>query len=89
MEGIRACLALTLFVLGVYCLIELLISGFDPELLLAAVACLALAYWVLPKRREHAEDAYWWVDLIELLVEFPYRAIALLFRGLGRGLDDD
>jgi ABC-type amino acid transport system permease subunit len=83
MDTLRLFLALALFFLGLYLLLDLFWSGFSLAVLIAAVACFVLAHGVKPRRREGEEFGTWY-DMLELMIEIPFRAIALAVRGLGR-----
>lgn len=82
----RLIIAVILFALGAYFIIDLFISGFDLLLLAAALGCFGLAYYIKPKSKD---DDYGFIfDLIDLIIELPFRAIAFALRGIGRIFKD-
>lgn len=84
----RLLLALGLFAGGLYLLVNLLFCPFSVLQLGLAVACLLAAYWVKPRRRSLGEVADW-LDVLDLLIELPVRAVLGLLRGVARLLRGD
>jgi hypothetical protein len=82
----RLIIAIILFTLGAYLIVDLFISGFDLVLLVAALGCFALAYHIKPRHKSDEYDAIF--DIVDLIVELPFRVIAFLLRGLGRIFKD-
>lgn len=87
MSILRRITALFLFVLGVYLMIDLFLSGFEWYLLAIALACLLAAHYVSPGKDDSDSD---WslLDSIDLLIHIPFRVIALGLRAFGRHLLD-
>ena len=78
----RLIIAVILFTLGIYLIADLFISGFDLILLVAALGCFALAYYIKPRHKDDEYDAIF--DIVDLVIELPFRAIAFALRGIGR-----
>ncbi len=87
MDTVRYLLAVALFCTGVYLAIDLLLSGFHWRVLLASLGCLLLAHFIKPERREH--DAFSVLEIIDLLLDIPYRLIAVILRTAGRPFRGD
>jgi len=81
MTELRVLLATGLFSTGAYLVYDLIAHGFDPAVLVGCIAGFALAHVVWP-HDGHAEAS--WVDMLEWIVDLPYRAMALTLRSLGR-----
>lgn len=81
MNELRALLASGLFATGVYLIYDLLAHGFDLAVLIGCAAGFVLAHWVWP--RDGSAEASWY-DMLEWVVDMPYRAMALALRALGR-----
>jgi hypothetical protein len=86
-DWLRLTLALLFFCLGIYLCIDLYLSGFDLIIFMAAPLCFTLAHILKPKQRD--DDAYAIIDAVDIILDIPYRAIALALRGLGRLLRGD
>jgi len=81
-DWLRLTLALIFFSLGIYCCIDLFISGFDIIVLIAALICFLIAHYLKPRQSE--DDAYTITDALDLMLDIPYRAIVLALRGVGK-----
>lgn len=85
-DWIRLLLAVFFFVLGIYFVADLFLSGFSWLLLIAAIGCFLLAHYIKPQN-DH-EDYSTAFDIIDLLIDIPFRTIALTVRGAGRLFKD-
>lgn len=88
MDSIRHLLATLLFCTGVYLAVDLFLTGFNLLILAASITCFVLAYHVKPQRQID-DDETGLLDLIEMVIEIPYRLIAGLLRWLTRLLRGD
>lgn len=88
MDTIRLTLALVLFSLGLYLIFDLFVSGFNLFILGAAIGCFVLARYVKPKTY-HEDDADTLSEIIDLIIELPFRLIARALRVFARGLKDN
>ncbi len=81
MDDIRLVIAALLFFSGFYLCYDLIVNGLHFAVLGASVLCFVLAHWILPD-----EDVYKnrgdTIELICSIIDFPFRAIAVMLRGL-------
>lgn len=82
MQELREITAVTLFCLSVYLTIDLFVSGFSWIILSAAILGFVLVHFIWPEGKRDSD----WFDIIELIIELPYQALAFLLRSLGRVL---
>ena len=80
MDSLRIILATVLFCLSAYLCCDLFANGFDWIVLAVATAGFFLTHIIWPK---DARDEGWF-DILEFIVDLPYRSIALFVRSLGR-----
>jgi len=85
MIEVREIFSVLCFCLSGYFIVDLFISGFSGLLFVSVFIFYALAYVAWPSRRnkKSTTDDYGVIDTIELIIEFPFHAIASLFRALG------
>ncbi|KXI29167.1 hypothetical protein AX660_13530 [Paraglaciecola hydrolytica] len=81
MNSLRVFLSSLIFILSCYFLIDLLLYGFDWLLLLCSLVGFVCAHYLWPPKHD---DETSWYDTVEVVIEFPFRAIALLLRGLAK-----
>lgn len=81
MNDLRALIATALFCISLYLVVDLIAHGFSWAVLCAALAGFVLAHYVWPPKRD---DEAAWFDWLELVVDLPFRSIALLVRGIGK-----
>lgn len=87
MIELREITAAVIFVVGCATCYTLFTEGFVWELLALSFACFLLAYFIWPsKRKGQRGDESRWLDYIELIVEFPIRALLFFLRSLSRTL---
>ena len=83
MTAIRLILSIILFFAGVAAIIAQLYNGFSWVYTIGAIVCLLLAYFIYPKDELHRRyDDIWWLDVLELFIQYPLSLIFRLFRGL-------
>lgn len=80
MDSIRVIIAILVFSISSYLVYDLIANGFSWMVLLVCIAGYLSAHYVWPKRHESSA----WYDAIELMIDLPFRAIALFFRTIGR-----
>jgi hypothetical protein len=85
MDEMRFLLALLLFCLGVYLIWDLFANGFSWAVLLASIICFIATHYVKPTSNRN-DDSSSVLDVIEIIFDLPYQAIALLIRGIGKVL---
>ncbi len=81
MREIRAFLSLVFACGSVYFIYDLFVSGFHWGVLSSAVIAYLLAYWLWPKGESNDNG---WFELLEDIIELPFRAVARIIRSLGR-----
>jgi len=74
-------LSISIFIISSYLIIDLIIYSFDWMLLLSGLIGFVCAHYLWPKKHD---DVSSWYDVLEVVIELPFRAIALFFRGLGK-----
>lgn len=85
MNEFRVFLTVSVFVLSCYLVMDLVIFGFDWILLLFALGGFVCCHYLWPKKwREESA----WYDAIEFIVDFPFRLLALMIRGIRRAFAD-
>ncbi len=96
MTLIRAISATIFFFAGIFCVVKIFTTPFEWMMLIIALACFVLAYFIWPsKRQRQRQDDSWPLDAMEILIELPvniivwaFRMISHLFRK-GDGIDID
>ena len=86
MNNFRVFLSVTVFIISVYLILDMFLWGFNWVLLACSLIGFIGAHYLWPAK--HDKESTWY-DLLEVIVELPFRAIALLLRGLGRAFKDD
>lgn len=83
LDYLRLFAAFSLFVIGCYLMVDLVLHGFDLAVLLVAMLSFLLAHYVRPKSAARdGADAWEWFDIIDLIVDIPFRAIAFALRAI-------
>ncbi|MCP4321620.1 MAG: hypothetical protein GY787_07170 [Alteromonadales bacterium] len=89
MNEFRVFLATVVSIICSYLVFDLVINGFDWIVLTVIVIGFFSVHYIWPKNKE-SESV--WYDLLEYVVDLPFRTIAYLVRSLGRifkGADGD
>jgi hypothetical protein len=89
MDLIRTIAATILFCTSTYLVYDLFANGFDLIVLLFCIGGYLFSHYILPEKKLGAGD---WFDILELVIDLPYRMIAFLLSSLGRllrGSDGD
>ena len=81
MNNFRVFLSLSLFIISSYFIIDLAIYSFDWLLLLFSVIGFICSHYLWPPKHD---DESSWYDIFEIVIEFPFSAISLFIRGLGK-----
>jgi len=84
METLRELIATVIFITGIVLIAEV-IGDFQWGSLFGSMTCFIIAYFVWPskKRGQRAQENSF-LDIIELVIEFPVEMIMWIFRFLGR-----
>jgi hypothetical protein len=90
-DEIRLFLAVALFCLGFYLIYDLFANGFSWVVIGCAVICFILAHYIKPYR--DAGDGSTLLDIIDSIIDIPFKTIAICLRTLSRpfksgGVDD-
>jgi len=78
---LRVVLAVLLFFTNCYLIYDLIANGFEWFLLFIILGLFVLIHYIWPKN--YKEDSSW-LELLEFVIDLPFRLIASFFRGLGR-----
>lgn len=81
MNEFRVFLAVAIFVISSYLVFDLLANGFDWLVLVFTVMGYITAHYIWPKELESESI---WYDLLEYIVDLPFRTMAYLIRLLSR-----
>lgn len=79
---IRLLLAAVSFCLGLYLVYDLFANGFSWVVMVCAVACFILAHYLKPDRDDG--DGSFLIDIIDLIIDIPFKAIAICLRALSK-----
>jgi hypothetical protein len=82
MTNFRVFLSVSVFFLGLYLLFDIFLNGFDIWIFISSLISFISAHYIFPKKYD--ADSYW-VDLIESIVHFPFKAIAAIIRAISSG----
>jgi len=74
-------IAVILFTIAVSLTIYICLDIFSWSYLALAIICYLAAYWIWPSKKQgQREDNSIWLDIIEFLIEVPFRIIHGIFR---------
>lgn len=83
MDELRLIIAVLCFALGMYLIYDLFSAGFSFAVLVAVIGLFVVAHYIKPKRTPDDDWSMFW-DLLDFIVDIPFKAISLFLRGLGR-----
>lgn len=90
MNEIRMILSVITFLLGCYLIFDLFNAGFNFFILSGAILSFILAHYLWPKNMKKGDDeGHWVLDLIEFIVDIPFRSVAYILRSIGRKSGSD
>ena len=81
MSNLRVFLSISIFIISSYFIIDLIIYDFDWVLLVFSLIGFVCAHYLWPPKHD---DESSWYDMLEVVIELPFRAMALFLRGLGK-----
>lgn len=89
---LREIIATILLIAAILLTIYICTNIFSWGYLALAIGSYIAAYWIWPSKRQgQRDDNYIWFDIIEFLIELPFRIVFWLFRsfkdGDGPGID--
>jgi hypothetical protein len=83
MNPLREFIATLFFIVAIVLTIYLCTNQFHWGYLFIAIGCYIAAYWIWPSKKDgQRADDYWWLDILELFIELPFRLIGWLLRAL-------
>lgn len=83
MDELRLMIALLCFMVGIYLVYDLFSTGFSFTVLAAAIGLFVFSHYIKPKKTIDDDWSMFW-DLLDFIVDIPFKAISLFLRGLGR-----
>lgn len=89
MNVFRVIASVFLFSISSYLVYDLFANGFNWMVLIVCLAGYFIVHYIWPKKKTGDSD---WYDILEMIVDLPYRTLALLLRSIGkivRGSDGD
>ncbi|GLX80259.1 hypothetical protein tinsulaeT_35990 [Thalassotalea insulae] len=81
MNNFRVFLSISIFIVSGYFIIDLALYSFDWLLLCCSLIGFTSSHYLWPP---NYDDESAWYDGLEVVIDLPFRAIALFFRGLGK-----
>ncbi len=79
MNNFRVFLATSIFIMSSYFVFDLIFYGFDWLLLIVSLFGYVFAHYIWPPKHDNESN---WYDLLEYVVELPFRILASIIRGL-------
>jgi len=81
MDLLRILLSIFIFCISVYLVVDLFVYGFSWSVLLFCIGGFVLVHFLRPKKSS-VDDSFY--ELVDLVLDLPYRAIATIIRNIGR-----
>lgn len=81
MNEFRVFLSVSIFILSSYFVIDIIWYGFNWLLLTLSLLGFISCHYIWPEKKN---DESAWYDLIEIVIELPFRCLTLFIRGLGK-----
>lgn len=88
LDEVRLFIAGLLFCFGLYLIWDLFSNGFDVVVLVASALSFAGAHYIKPKNKTEDDPFTWW-DVIDFLIDIPFKTAALLLRAVARPFRGD
>jgi len=82
MERLREVVAVILFATGIFSIINAFIGQFDLLFLLTGFACLVLAYFIWPSKKNNYREDNIYLDALEFAIELPFDILFWVLRSL-------
>ena len=83
MDVARVVIATFLFCVSSYLVYDLFALGFSWPVFFVCIGGYILVHYIWPKNSSNDST---WCDILELIVDLPYRSIAFAIRSIGRTL---
>lgn len=81
MDEVRVIIAAIIFCICTYLVYDLFANGFNFWVLLAIIVGYTLVHYIWPRGKK--EDSTWF-DLLEIILDLPYKTFAFVLRSIGR-----
>lgn len=81
MNELRVFLSTILFTISSYLIYDLLVNGFSGTILFFCILGYISVHYIWPKQNDGESP---WYELLEVIVDLPFRTMAHLLRSLGR-----
>lgn len=81
MSVVRVILAIVVFCISSYLVYDLFANGFSWAVLFFCISGYVLVHYIWPKRAFRDSG---WYDVLEMVIDLPYRTIAVVLRSIGR-----
>ena len=81
MELIRILLSICVFCISAYLAVDLFVYGFSLPVLLFCIGGFVLVHFLRPKKSS-VDDGFY--EIVDLVLDLPYRTIATIIRNIGR-----
>ena len=89
MDILRLIISVVIFCISTYLIYDLVVNGFSWPVLIVCISGFLVTHYIWPDNK--IKDNIWF-DLLEIIIELPFRTISLLLRSIGkliRGSDGD
>ena len=81
MDDLRALIAVVIFSICTYLVYDLFANGFSWSILIACIVGFWSVHYIWPRNQN---DSGSWYDILEIVIDFPYRSIANSLRAIGK-----
>ena len=81
MELVRMLLSICVFCISAYLVFDLFVYGFSMPALLFCIAGFVLVHFLRPKKSSIDDSFY---EIVDLVLDLPYQAMATIIRNIGR-----
>ena len=90
MDSIRILSSLLAFCTGCYLIYDLFSVGFNVYIFLGIFVSFILAHYLWPQDRNKKDEDFDLLDIVEIIVDLPFKTFSQIIRSLGRsGRDSD
>jgi hypothetical protein len=85
MKLLREIVAVIIFIIGIFSVVDLVTNGINSEDVFIAVLCFICAYIVWPsKKKGQRDDGNSFLDILEFIIEAPVDILMWLLKMIGR-----
>ena len=83
MNEFRALIAVIVFSISSYFIYDLSVNGFNWSVLIACILGYVSVHYIWP---EKSEGESLWYEILEYIMDLPFKAISMLLRTIGRSI---